>query len=153
MVTEGGAGRHVEYLAINHPGKIMTFLKIRKVTEITYLVSVTSPKLAVLYLYQQVFSTPRYRKVILVTTGLIVAYFVACFIAIFAICRPFAFNWDQSIAGGRCANIMASYRYISIANIVIDLILLALPMPGIYKLHVKRSVKIGLFITFAMGSM
>lgn len=153
MVTKGGAGRHVEYLALTHPEKIMTFLKIRKITEVTYLISVTFPKLAVLYLYQQVFSTPRYRKTILATTGLVVIYFIVCFVLIFAACRPFAFNWDYSIPGGKCYDIMSMYRYVSIANIVFDLIILALPMPGIYKLHVKRPVKIGLFVTFAIGSV
>jgi hypothetical protein len=153
MRTKEGAGLHVEYLAMNHPSRIMTFLKIRELTEISYLVSIISPKLAVLYLYQQIFSTPRYRKAILATTGLIMVDFIACFVTIFAICRPFAFSWDPSIIGGKCANVMASYRYVSIANIIIDLILLALPIPCIYKLHIKLSVKIGLFITFAMGSM
>jgi hypothetical protein len=45
------------------------------------------------------------------------------------------------------------FRYGSIPNIVTDVMMLILPMPLIWSLHVSPKVKIGLLVTFLLGSM
>jgi hypothetical protein len=45
------------------------------------------------------------------------------------------------------------FRYGSIPNIVTDVVMLILPMPLIWGLHVSTKVKIGLLVTFLLGSM
>ena len=88
-----------------------------------------------------------------ITGGFVILSMISVIITSSVLCRPFAFNWDKTIPGGKCADIMSAYRYTCFPNIIADLVILILPMPAIYKLKVDLPVKIGLFITFITGSM
>ncbi|KAH8691694.1 hypothetical protein GQ44DRAFT_695530 [Phaeosphaeriaceae sp. PMI808] len=155
MVMNGGAGRHIEYLLLTDPNVIIYRTKLDKVLEYTYLTSVLFPKLSIVCLYLRIFSDSGrfYRFTAYTTAGIITATWVAgIFLASF-ICVPFAYYWDRQIPGGKCGNQMLAYRVISIPNAVTDLILLILPLPVLYTLHVKLPVKIGIFLTFLTGSV
>jgi len=67
------------------------------------------------------------------------------------ICRPFAFNWDHTIPGGRCGNQNAGYASVGVIDILSDLIIMILPIPMILNLHLPRANKIGLCGVFTFG--
>jgi hypothetical protein len=155
MVKNGGAGRHIEYLLLTDPNKIIYRTKLDKVLEYTYLTSVLFPKLAIVALYLRIFSDSGlfYRFTAYITAAIITITWVAgIFLASF-ICVPFAYYWDRQIPGGKCGDQMLAYRVISIPNVVTDIILLLLPLPVLYKLQVRLPVKVGLLITFLIGSV
>lgn len=68
----------------------------------------------------------------------------------FLLCRPFAKNW-YTLLPGSCGSIRASVLSLSIINMTVDLIIVALPMPMIWRLQMAKKRKIGLTITFALG--
>ncbi|KAJ4302827.1 hypothetical protein N0V90_001718 [Kalmusia sp. IMI 367209] len=68
-------------------------------------------------------------------------------------CKPFAYNWDKSIPGGKCIDLVAAYRWVSFPNILTDLALMALCFPSIYTVQLPLITKIGLFATFGIGSV
>ena len=70
-----------------------------------------------------------------------------------AICRPFSYLWGKSIPNGKCGDIPAPYRYISLSNLLTDIGILILPLRGIWRLQTKVVHNIGLSITFLMGCM
>ncbi len=148
MVQYGGAGRHVAAL---DPIVVVRWLKLTFAAEIIYNLSICFPKLAILCLYKRVFSTRAYRYSIYAIGSIVIMTCVAGVILSLAICRPIAYNWDQSIPTGRCGDKLASYRYISIPNIVTDVCILVLPLYGVWHLHMKLIHKIGLTITFLIG--
>ncbi|KAF2464529.1 uncharacterized protein BDR25DRAFT_155204, partial [Lindgomyces ingoldianus] len=118
-----------------------------------YTQSIMFPKLSILCLYMKIFTRRRYRTAAYATGLIILLTGLTMIIADFTMCRPFAYFWDKTIPGGKCVNLMAAYRYIGIPNLITDVLLLVLPLPAIYKLHVGLGVKIGLFATFISGSL
>ena len=86
------------------------------------------------------------------------------------LCRPFAFNWDKSISGGKCGALDPAYISIAALDIVGDAMIIgktrlrahacktcltkvssALPMPWVWKLKTSTAAKIGLSAVFALG--
>ncbi len=84
---------------------------------------------------------------------IITNWIVTGIIGDFAMCQPFAFKWDKSIRGGHCLNLMASYRWISIPNILTDLAIIFLPFSTLYHLQITRIRKIGIALTFLTGGL
>ena len=127
--------------------------KVLKAGEATYAFSVMFPKLSILSLYIRLFVEPTVRRLSYFTTAFVVASFVAGITTWGFTCQPFAFNWDKSIPGGHCIDIMKSYTYFSIPNLISDVAIILLPLHTIWKLQVPRSTKFGLFITFILGGL
>jgi hypothetical protein len=156
IVKIGGAGRHVEAVLIEDPtgGIVMTRSKIDKAVELIYLPSITCSKFVILCLYMRIFNTGRrYQLATYFIGSIVLLNWLAAFILSFSICRPLAAHWDHSIPGGKCGNIISAYQFISVPNIASDLMILMLPIPALYKLHVDLGTKIGLFATFLTGSV
>ncbi|ORX93612.1 hypothetical protein BCR34DRAFT_580405 [Clohesyomyces aquaticus] len=152
IVKRGGAGRHVEAVLLSDPGMISTRAKIDKAVEYIYILAITGSKLAILCLYLRIFRSRSYRLATYSVAALVGLNWLAGFLLSCTICQPCTFQWDKSIPGGHCGEIMQAYLYISVPNILTDILMLILPLPAIYRLHIDLTAKIGLFATFLMGS-
>ncbi len=80
-----------------------------------------------------------------------VCWFVPVFLEEIPLCRPFAFNWNPSIEGGRCDNRPAAYLAAGIINLLTDLMVLCLPVPMVWNLQLPRRRKIALSTVFGAG--
>lgn len=86
--------------------------------------------------------------------GVLVATAFAIFTANLIQCVPLGFARDvKEVAGARCFRQQLFWSLISLPNIIIDLVMLALPVPVICKIQLSWKDKIGLILTFATGSM
>ena len=144
----GGAGRHTTAILIQDPNTLVNWFKVTKAEELCYHFAKTFPRLAILTLYLKIFSTRNYRRAVYIIGALLIVDNIANVIASLVTCRPLAYFWDKSIPNGHCADVMTFWRYVSLANLSIDIPILILPMPAIAKLQVDAGVKMGLFITF-----
>lgn len=79
------------------------------------------------------------------------AWAVAFMVLAFAQCVPVRKQWHPEIEG-TCVDRGAFYGYISLPNIIIDAVMLALPVPVIWKLQLKRNQKWILAPIFLIGS-
>lgn len=69
----------------------------------------------------------------------------------FLICRPVAKNWDPT-SPGHCGNRLAGYTAVSVVNVLVDVIMLALPLPMVLRLRVtKPAHKWALLGVFGIG--
>ncbi|KAK4183165.1 hypothetical protein QBC35DRAFT_508565 [Podospora australis] len=153
-VEIGGSGRHLAYWLLNDANKIVTYLKIQTATEFIYMAGVTLPKICLLILYLRIFTERKVRIATWIVLGVVIAnYFATGIIATLTVCQPFAFKWDKTIPGGKCNNLMAAYRYISIPNIMTDLAIIVLPLSTLWKLQASKMRKVGLLITFLTGGL
>lgn len=143
------AGRHV---VVATKGEINTWLKGAFVEELVYYPSVSFPKLAILCLYLRIFTTRFYRYSAHICAWIIISSIVVFIIVSLTACKPLAFKWNKTIQG-HCIDQVASYRYVSLPNLITDLIILILPHPVIWHLHTGRIQKVALTITFLTGSM
>ena len=149
MVLYGGAGRHLASLT---KADFDYFMKLFVTMQFTYVPSVTLPKLAILALYQRIFTTRFYRWTSYLIGIFMILVWLTSFILAFTECQPFEYSWNKWIPG-HCIDLMILFRYISGLNLASDLAILILPLPIIWGLHTSRAQKIGLTLTFLTGSM
>ena len=85
------------------------------------------------------------------TISVIAAWTIATILVGSLICRPFAFNWDQTIPGGKCGNQVTSFTITGIINLVTDAAVLVLPMYPLYKLQMATYKKVTIIAVFGLG--
>ncbi|GAW14705.1 hypothetical protein ANO14919_041080 [Xylariales sp. No.14919] len=154
FVQYGGAGRHAQYWLIHDPVVLENFAKIQTADEFIYVAGVTVPKVCILIMYLNIFVERKVRIATWIVIAVVIAnWFIIGIIVTFTICQPFAYKWDKSIPGGHCADLLASYRWISIPNILTDLAIIFLPFSTLYRLHTTRVRKIGILLTFLTGGL
>lgn len=122
--------------------------------EFLYLGSVNVPKLAILALYRRLFLPKKsIRVVIHILMGVLIAQTVANLVAASVVCIPFAANWEPTLPGAVCMNKEALFIWSSLPNIVTDVVMLILPIPVVWNLQTTTRLKVGLTVTFAVGSL
>lgn len=120
--------------------------------EFVYVAACLFPKLTILALYLRIFTGRIVRITAWVMIGVCTAHAVANIIASFTICQPFEYKWNKTI-NGHCANVLASYRYVSIPHILTDIVILVLPISSLYHLLMNKRKKVAIFLTFLMGGL
>lgn len=81
----------------------------------------------------------------------IAAWAIATILAGCLICRPFAFNWDQTIPGGHCGDQVLSFTITGVFNLLSDVLVLCLPLPYLYNLQMRLYKKLVLIGVFSVG--
>ncbi|KAH1642612.1 hypothetical protein KXX39_007697 [Aspergillus fumigatus] len=107
--------------------------------------------ISILLLYLRIFPVVSVVRVAWATIGVIVAWAIATILAGCLICRPFAFNWDQTIPGGSCGDQVTSFTATGVINLVTDVVVLVTPMPSLYRLQMATYKKVTLITVFGLG--
>jgi hypothetical protein len=68
------------------------------------------------------------------------------------ICRPLTRNWDFATPG-TCGSHPAYYFAMGVINIITDIIMIALPMPYLYRLRLERRKKLLAMAMLSIGMM
>ena len=119
---------------------------------VAYPVSCALPKLLLCILYLQIFYINR--SVRRITYGLIaflIMNAVAWLVPAIIVCQPISFFWNVEDGQGKCLNYNIFGTWISLPNIVSDLVMLVLPVPVVLKTQMSIAKKLGLILTFAAG--
>lgn len=122
-------------------------------TQLLWGASNSCVKLSILDLYTKIFPKPAFRKICYTTMALTLCYFLTVFLETFLMCRPFAFSWDRTVPGGTCANTNLAYMFSGITNLLIDALVVTLPMPMLWGLHLPKPKKMELAGMFGFGYM
>ncbi|KAM0274945.1 hypothetical protein ACHAQH_007713 [Verticillium albo-atrum] len=149
MVVHGGFGYHVQDIAMRFGPDVLTvFFKCIMVFALLWNATTCFTKLSVLLMYMSIFPV---RRVILpckILGVFIILWNIGGILGGVLVCRPFAMNWDQTIPGGKCGNQPMYYMALGVINILVEVTMLALPLPVLYKLQMpmrKKIVTIGMF--------
>ncbi|PGH12220.1 hypothetical protein AJ79_04400 [Helicocarpus griseus UAMH5409] len=119
------------------------FLKITYVITLVYVPMAFAVKVALLSIVIRIFSPDR-RKVIAiyVILGVLLAYYIPClFMKIFA-CRPVSGYWLGVENGGWCFNQQKVIMADSVISMVSDFVILVLPLPLTWNLHISTAKKL-----------
>jgi hypothetical protein len=147
-----GVGKHIAAVPM---GDIInfTYLTYYGMASV-YVFAVTFSKLAILDLYLHIFIDTRSRYTSYILGFIIIGSLIGNFVATMAQCTPFAnpLLYDPT-AGGYCGNIHAHFTWASLPNIVTDFVMMILPIPMVLKIHQPWQVKLGIWITFLVGSL
>jgi len=104
------------------------------------LISMFITKLSILLLYHRIFSSRRFTRVLICVGAFTAAFSIAvAFSNIFA-CRPFRALWDPDTPG-KCLNVKALLRAVSVQDELTDVVILCLPLPMVWRLKMNRKRK------------
>ncbi|KAJ5287208.1 Satratoxin biosynthesis SC1 cluster protein [Penicillium angulare] len=132
-VFMGYAGHHA---AETEPWRIVVSLKLLVAMQVFYASTLTLIKTSICLFYLRIFSTVKRFQII-------------CWAVIGFI--PLAFNWDQSIPGGKCANEPAAFIAVGVLDLASDVCVFALPIPMIWNLHAPMATRAALSSVFGLG--
>lgn len=110
-------------------------------------------KLALLLFYLQLNNQDRwFRLAVYFTIFVNVGSNLSIFFGLVFACKPIAMGWDLTITDGTCIDRVALFKFTAVIGIIVDLLIIAIPMPMIHKLQMSRSKKVALIIMFVLGS-
>lgn len=109
---------------------------------------------SILQLYIHLFhSTKSFRITCYVVHAINFGYFAGTVLGACLICRPLAYSWDPTIPGGSCGVQKHLDLFIGAFNLVMDVTLVALPMPVLWGLQLGMQKKLVLSAMFGMGAV
>ena len=117
-----------------------------------YTVAVTLAKYSILLFYSRIFKEKRFLLALRLVAVVVLLWFIAIQAAVFASCVPITALWDISVQG-TCINFTAFYQGSGIPNVILNLVILALPLPMIWSLEIEKKHKFALSGVFLMGSL
>lgn len=68
-------------------------------------------------------------------------------------CHPISFFWNKTTEGGHCIDEVLFFKVNGIANLILDVIVLALPLAMVWRLHMKMKQKLALSGIFLLGGL
>lgn len=129
---------------------IIVWAKFVITVPIIYAADVVPPKLVIIHLYLSIFTQRTFRWVCYGVMAVVLGNWLGGTIVGLAACRPFSYFWTGV---GKCVDINAFFRWASFANIVTDVVMLILPIPVILKLQASLRLRLGIIVTFMLGSL
>lgn len=144
-----GYGRHIDDLSISER---RAALKWFFVAQTPYKVVVALNKVTLVLFYKRIFVSQSFNIAAHLVMGIVVTYGIAGVVATIFQCIPIAGSWDKSI-DARCINSDSFWIAYAVLNILTDVMVLALPVPSIMGLHIKRRDRVMLCLLFLMGGL
>ncbi|KAF3390003.1 hypothetical protein DPV78_011518 [Talaromyces pinophilus] len=149
-----GIGEHLENL---NQAELAKYPKTMLAASTIYFLCLAFAKLAILMFYYALLNVMQFWKyVIYVVSGIIVAYTLAIFLALIFACHPVERNWDAIPPFweiDHCIDRAGLYLATAITNTMSDIILILIPIPIIWKLHVTVRQKLGIAAILGVGCM
>ncbi|OKL55997.1 hypothetical protein UA08_08795 [Talaromyces atroroseus] len=125
------------------------------ISQMISIVAYGALKLSVLFLFRRIFIGPLFSKVSLLALVIVSAWTVAFFFATLFQCGTIPSRLWSSPRD--VATYCSSYKYIQLghatSDVATDIVVLTIPMPIIWRLHMTTRQKLGLLIVFMLGYM
>ncbi|QSZ30912.1 hypothetical protein DSL72_000470 [Monilinia vaccinii-corymbosi] len=146
-----GLGKHAPSVP---PENLVSFIKVYFVTELIRACAMGLIKISILLLYVRIFGPLRYFRILAYNLGAFTVAFaiIVVFVCAFQ-CLPVAYQWDRTIEGGRCIDSWLFFAVGACFDVLVDLALLILPLPAIWKLQLSILQKLSLIAIFCLGSL
>ncbi|KAM3521712.1 hypothetical protein NHJ13051_006079 [Beauveria bassiana] len=142
-----GVGYHVNSLSKHAVHNISKWLLI---TEVIYIWNLCWTKLSLLMMYYRLFRLPGFKKQVITVGTFVVCWAISISFLFIFICKPIEKLWIPEMPG-TCVNEVGVWLANASSTIFSDILILILPIPQIWRLHLKRSEKIGLTMVFGLG--
>ncbi|KAJ5088212.1 hypothetical protein N7456_011828 [Penicillium angulare] len=114
--------------------------------------TVTPAKISLLLFYMRIFDTRKFRILACSIGVLVLGLGVTVFFETIFQCTPIQHGWSSDVPG-TCINQTTFYRAVSPVNVATGLMIMALPIPFIWKLHAPKSQKIALTCVFLLSGL
>ena len=118
-----------------------------------YSTTVTFTKCSIVVFYRRIFNL---RWLLYFAIAIILGYFVAVIVTIAAACRPTSYFWEQytdPTAEGTCIDVPQFFFVNGIAAVIIDVMILCVPAPVIWKLQMPKSQRVAVTSILLLGGL
>jgi hypothetical protein len=112
-------------------------------------------KLTVLFLFKRIFTVKPFRIAAWIMIILTAGWTVAFFFAIIFQCTPVSAFWEQFDFqhAKYCLPTVPFYEATTYTDIFFDVLILAMPIPMVWRLHLPLNQKIAVMFTFLLGGL
>ncbi|KAI0018777.1 CFEM domain-containing protein [Xylariomycetidae sp. FL0641] len=150
LLSNNGLGKDTWTLPLRNIENILFYYYLG---ELFYFAAISMNKISLLIFILRVFPERRFRHLVFGVIGLCVGYGVSFLVATALQCRPIAYSWLQidSTVAGTCNDINLQGWMSAILNIVIDLVIVALPLRNLYAIQIALKKKIMIMFMFSLG--
>ncbi|KAL4947146.1 hypothetical protein BDW69DRAFT_190465 [Aspergillus filifer] len=146
IAVPSGMGRHIEVLS---PDSVRMIGMGQYVMGHMYQVAIALTKLSVLALYYRASNSKLFHRVVFATAAVVVLWLINIEILLFWVCQPISIFWGNH--DGFCYDMCAFALSNNIINLCMDLWILVLPLPIIFRMRVSTKHKILLSSLFSIG--
>ena len=150
VYTYGGGQVYANELEAEE--KLIQYMKSEYAIPPLYAINVTLVKLSILCLYHRLFSVSAFRRVNYGVGIFCLIWFVAAFIGDMLYCIPIRQFWDHT-AGGSCFNFPKYFLAMELIDLLLDVVIIALPLKTISSLQLSLRKKIALLGIFLLGAL
>ena len=121
-------------------------------TLFTWTISTCTCKLAVLFMYLEIFRTHALFKKIIWLLIVLTACYPAVFIPYFMTqCSPVSAAWDQELSRTNCRPLRLQEIASVAVHLVLDTAIVVAPLPIVWGLKMPKNKKIGVSAMFSLG--
>ncbi|KAK8021971.1 hypothetical protein PG993_012738 [Apiospora rasikravindrae] len=152
-----GSGRHI--WAVDPTEFIIVLKQMVYAEPWIYATAVTVTRASILLLYHRLFDTNTTSNTIYIwqtrfAVGLTAAYPFVMYIVMAVACRPLSYYWTQYLGQGEgtCIDVLNFYLAFGVLNLINDVVILALPIPTIAKLHMDWRKKLSIMGIMLLGA-
>ncbi|KAI1423462.1 hypothetical protein F5Y12DRAFT_529579 [Xylaria sp. FL1777] len=145
-----GIGRHLIAVLKEDPNALVTIGKTELALSVSYGTSLCMGKLAILALFTRIFTfiNRRFKTMVLILSVVVLCWYTATILVIFLECRPLTTVWGDPY---QCFPSQTTTIVLAVINIVIDVAILALPQPLIWKLNCGLRKKLQISAVLLVG--
>ena len=144
-----GYGKHKADLTLH---ELEDALKWFFIAQTPYKVVVCLNKTSIVLLYMRIFISKNFQRICYVVLAIIVGWSFAAICATIFQCVPIEGSWNRSTPA-RCIDQDIFWVAYAVLNILTDVMVLALPLPQIFKLQLKLRGKVMLSGIFLLGGL
>lgn len=120
---------------------------------IVWMAAAVSVRVSIILFCVQIFPVRRFKIICWILVAVNIAGLVSVVLGLCLICKPIHYAFDKTIPGGHCGNLTAFGLYPAILSLILDLMIVVLPLPILWKLQMQTKRKIELSVVFGMGLM
>ncbi|KAI8945997.1 hypothetical protein F4801DRAFT_94977 [Xylaria longipes] len=151
MVLKCGLGLHADEVErIGGPGKVVLFRKLAYVIDLLWLTLTCLIKVSILHFYTVIFRTQQFQYCVRGAMSLTIAFGIAAFFSDAFFCVPPQKSWHRHIPG-HCGDPSTNYMVLASIDLTIDIIIIVLPMPVLWRLQLATAKKVSLTFIFGLG--
>ncbi|KAI1178646.1 hypothetical protein F4777DRAFT_81336 [Nemania sp. FL0916] len=151
LIVDCGLGLHTDEVErIGGPERLVAFRKVLYVMNLMWLTPVSLIKISILHFYTVVFRKKRFQQLVYALIGVNIVFLITATFSNVFFCTPPAKQWLLTVPG-HCNDATAIYVVLSSIDLGMDIIVILLPMPILWRLHLATAKKISLTIVFGLG--
>ncbi|KAI0468055.1 hypothetical protein F4859DRAFT_492504 [Xylaria cf. heliscus] len=155
--TEGGMGTHKTTVngQFVHTTTLRVYTQAKYAYQVVGTIGLAIVKIAILLYYRRIFSVRSFRIANDVCLAIVAAWGISfTFVLIFQ-CNPISTLWDkfEFEYTPYCIQTLSFYMAVAITDLIIDIIIFALPIPYVLRLHLPLKQKLAVAGILLLGSI